>query len=171
MKRFCIVMDASRCIACRACEAHCATKNGLPEGMFLGRLATEGPFLESGRVVMRSDFQTCQSCEPALCVAACPVNADGARAMRRDADGTVYIDAATCIGCGLCAKACPFDMVKLMKRAASVDADVHVDMDAKPRSKRVAIKCDLCRDLRADGGLPACVTACTAHALSLKVSP
>jgi Fe-S-cluster-containing hydrogenase component 2 len=53
----------------------------------------------------------------------------------------VSIDTDTCVGCGLCGKYCPVDMV-------------HLDPDTKK-----AVKCELC------GGEPACVTACPCGAL------
>lgn len=149
MGPFCIVIDVKRCIFCQACVAHCKTKNAVPEGVLLSTLKVRGPYLEAGKCIMRSEFQTCYHCEKAWCLEICP-----SKAIHRNEDGTVWIDEGACIGCGFCSKACPWHMPHMVKIVESA---------AKP--KRVAIKCDHCRDLRSQGLQPACVTACTARAL------
>jgi Fe-S-cluster-containing hydrogenase component 2 len=66
----------------------------------------------------------------------CPVGA-----ITQTRDGIVSIDTETCVGCGLCSKYCPMDMI-------------HLDPDTKK-----AVKCELCQ------GEPACVAACPTGAL------
>ncbi len=151
MSSFCIVMDSNRCIACQACVAHCKIKNAMPEGIFLNRLISTEPHMEEGKCVIKTEYQTCFHCENAWCMDICP-----SHAIQRDDHGAVWIDAALCIGCGLCAKACPWHMVQMMKVASTAEGT---------KSKRLAVKCDHCRDLRREDLQPACVTACTAHAL------
>lgn len=158
MAPMCIITDPKRCIACYACVAHCKTKNAVAERVFLSRVVSTGPKMEQGRCAMVSEFQSCYHCEQAWCMQICPSGA-----VKRDDVGTVLIDSALCIGCGLCAKACPWDMVKMVK----------ISNDDGMKTKRLAVKCDHCRDLYCEDGLegtygemqPACVTACTAHAL------
>ncbi len=149
MKQFCIVTDTKRCISCQACVAHCKTKNDVPAGVFLGTLVTSGPSMDGGACVLTSEYQACYSCERAWCMEACPSGA-----IHRDDDGTVWIDEQACIGCALCAHACPWHMPHMVKIAGE-----------NTKTKRLAIKCDHCRDLRSEGLQPACVTACSTHAL------
>ena len=76
---------------------------------------------------------------------ACPKDA----LTRRDSDGIVFVREALCVGCGLCAKACPHHLI-------------WVD-----RIRRKAVKCDQCKD-RLDAGLEtACVTVFPTGALRL----
>lgn len=175
MEPFCIVTDVKRCISCHACVAHCKTKNAMPEGVFLSQLVTTGPHLHEGKCVMHSEFQPCYHCEKAWCMDVCP-----SRAIQRDEQGAVWIDADTCIGCALCAKACPWNMPKILKISRQDDhapkEHPQVDMADAPMAsaplaprkpaKRLAVKCDHCRDLRLEGLEPACVTACSTHALT-----
>ncbi len=72
----------------------------------------------------------CSQCENAYCMQVC---APWVPSHRRD--GVVSINTETCVGCGLCGKYCPVDMI-------------HLDPDKK------AVKCELCH------GEPACVAAC-----------
>jgi formate dehydrogenase iron-sulfur subunit len=68
--------------------------------------------------------------------------------MHREASGAVLISAMKCIGCGLCTLACPFGSVRL---------------DAL---NKIARKCDLCAHRTEIGLKPACVTTCSARALT-----
>lgn len=80
----------------------------------------------------------CNQCENAYCMNVCP-----AKAITRNKEGVVCINAERCIGCGLCVEYCPIDMVKL-------DPD-----------RQKAVKCELCH------GNPLCVEACPTGALEL----
>lgn len=146
MSTYGIVTDERRCISCKACEVHCKVKNAMPVGIRLGVHFTDGPAAGPGSApVYRTLFMPCFHCEEPECVDACPSGA----MTRRETDGIVYIVADDCIGCGACMEACPW----------------HIPQWSQDGDK--AVKCDLCRD-RIDAGLkPACVTGCTAHALSL----
>lgn len=80
----------------------------------------------------------CNQCENAYCMNVCP-----AKAIQKDENGIICIDADRCVGCGLCSEHCPIDMVRL-----------------DPDSKK-AVKCELCH------GDPLCVKACPTGALEL----
>jgi anaerobic carbon-monoxide dehydrogenase iron sulfur subunit len=80
---------------------------------------------------------TCFQCKEAWCMTPCPVNAI---AINRDTGAKVVIE-ETCVGCGLCAIACPFGT-----------------MFYNPERHK-AFKCDLC------GGDPACAKACPTGAI------
>ena len=79
----------------------------------------------------------CNHCSDPACVKVCPTKAHHKRAE----DGLVVIDATKCIGCGLCAQACPY-------HAPVLDETAH-----KMR------KCDACLDRLQRGLQPICVEA------------
>jgi carbon-monoxide dehydrogenase iron sulfur subunit len=92
---------------------------------------------------------SCQHCEEAACVLACPTGA-----VRRLAPGKpVLLEEARCIGCSMCVQACPFGV-----------------MSMRPGGK-VAFKCDLCVARLAKGLQPACVSSCPTRTLSLEDEP
>ncbi|NJE07092.1 ferredoxin [Thermococcus sp. M39] len=84
----------------------------------------------------------CRHCEKAPCMEVCPVNA-----LSKDEDGAVILDPLKCIGCLMCGLACPFGVPKVDEYNKIMD------------------KCDLCAHRRAEGKLPACVSACPTEAL------
>ena len=78
-----------------------------------------------------------------LCMANCPQGA-----IEKDPDtGEVRSDPEKCIGCGTCAKSCPYGAPK-------------VDMEAMK-----SVKCNMCADRVAAGKQPICVEACPLRAL------
>ncbi|MEO8876232.1 MAG: 4Fe-4S dicluster domain-containing protein [Polyangiaceae bacterium] len=95
---------------------------------------------------------SCQHCENPACMIDCPTGAIG-----RDPRGDVFIREEICIGCGNCAKGCPWDNIQMAPRSASKEA----------LSAIVAVKCDVCSG-RDEG--PACVAACPVQAIA-RVSP
>ncbi len=96
---------------------------------------------------------SCQHCENPACMLDCPTGAIG-----RDPRGDVFIRESICIGCGNCAKGCPWDNIQMAPRAP--DADIR---GGQPLSTTVAVKCDVCEG-RDEG--PACVAACPAEAIA-----
>ena len=64
-----------------------------------------------------------------------------------------------CIGCGLCARSCPYDNISLVTIR---DREGALILDEENRPIIKATKCDLCLDL--PGG-PACQRACPHDAL------
>jgi Fe-S-cluster-containing dehydrogenase component len=91
---------------------------------------------------------SCMHCEQADCVTVCPTGAS----YKRAEDGIVLIDPEKCMGCNLCAWACPYGARELDEQEG------------------VMRKCTLCVDRIYDQALPeaqrqpACVLACPAHA-------
>jgi Fe-S-cluster-containing dehydrogenase component len=143
MSQYYIRTNQDRCISCKACEVHCKAKNRVPPGARLGLLVNTGPVKQGSSPRILNLFMPCFQCEQPWCVAACPT---GAMA-RRESDGIVFVDADLCVGCKACIVACPWKVPQWDELSGKV------------------MKCDFCRD-RIDRGLnPACVTACTAHAL------
>ena len=142
MTKYKIKFNKKRCISCMACIVHCKQKNRTPAGLSLNTLTSRLMADDEGRPVIKNKYQPCIHCQK--CVEVCPTGA-----MRvREKDELVYIDLETCIGCGACIEACPWDVPVL------------------DEAREKAIKCDFCMD-RVDAGLdPACVTGCTAKALT-----
>jgi len=144
MSTYFIKLDQARCIGCKACEVHCKSTNRVPAGAQLGQHIAIGPVDRKGKPAHLFMFMPCFHCEQPWCVSACPTGA----MTRRESDGIVYVDQERCVGCKACIIACPW-------KVPQWDA-----LNGRVR------KCDFCRN-RLDRGLqPACVTACTAHALS-----
>jgi len=129
-----LTITPSRCTACRTCELACSFKhsrNGTP-----GIARIRAFMFGEGR----NQVVTCFQCDEAACVKVCPVSA----LSRNEQTGAIEVNELRCIGCGLCAVACPFG---------------HMNQD---RVNHLAIKCDLC------GGEPACAAFCPTRALEFK---
>jgi Fe-S-cluster-containing dehydrogenase component len=143
MSKMYIKTNSKRCISCKACEVHCKAKNRVPLGASLGKIVNVGPVAQGSQPRMLNLFMPCFHCENPWCVAACPTGA----MTRRDVDGIVFVQRELCVGCKACISACPWSVPQWDASAGK------------------AIKCDFCRDRIDAGKKPACVTACTAHAL------
>ena len=144
-----ILVDPERCLGCRTCEMACAAAH-TRAGTTLGAVLAGEPLQPRNHVVQVDATKLvtqCRQCEDAPCVRVCPTGAT----FRTDT--YTAVDPRLCIGCRLCMMVCPFGAIRL--GSAEVGG----------RSKRAAMKCDLCVE-RAAG--PACVAACPAGALSLQ---
>ncbi len=161
-KRLGLVIDLDICVGCHACVVNCKEWNtgGYPaplsdqdaygasaRGAWLNRVHSyEVDDGENGRTVHFP--KSCLHCENAHCVTVCPTGAS----YKREEDGIVLVDEERCIGCGLCAWACPYG-------ARELDG-----------SEGVMKKCTLCIDRIYNETLspleqePACVATCPARA-------
>ena len=74
----------------------------------------------------------CNECYDPACVKVCPTKA----LFKRKEDGLVVIDRAKCVGCGMCAKACPYGVPKLDEKAHTM------------------LKCDGCLERTSKGKQP-----------------
>ena len=150
-----MLVDTTRCVGCRGCEAACAEANGLPEPPGDACLdkrceTSEDAFTVVNRTEkapgeLRYAKQQCMHCLAPACASACPV-----RAMTKLPSGPVVYDAAKCMGCRYCMLACPFDVPKYEYRSAA------------PRVR----KCTFCAERQAQGKAPACAEACPSGALT-----
>jgi len=146
------LIDASKCIGCRGCQAACKQWNQLPaeKTTFTGSYENPPRFssntylrvvfrehADNGRVDWLMSKQGCMHCTDAACMQACP-----AGAIYRSAFGTVNIDEVRCIGCNYCVVACPFGVVGFDRRTNK------------------ARKCTFCIDRLENGLQPACAAAC-----------
>jgi len=94
----------------------------------------------------------CQHCETAPCVDVCPTGASFVRA-----DGIALVDKHICIGCRYCMMACPY------KARSFVHENVQNQKLTAPRGKGTVESCNMCVTRIDNGGIPACVEACTAE--------
>ena len=158
-----LVIDLDTCVGCHACVIACKgwnTENygapladndaygAQPVGSFLNRVHSYEiqPYNAPAQLVHFP--KSCLHCEDAPCVTVCPTGAS----YKRVEDGIVLVNETDCIGCGLCAWACPYG-------AREMDP-----------SEKVMKKCTLCVDriynenLPEEDREPACVRTCPAGA-------
>lgn len=135
-------IDETKCTGCKACVVTCKDKRNLDAGFNL-RFVNSQVWGSFPHVRMSYHSRSCNNCKNPACVENCPSGA-----MSRDNElGVVKVDLDVCIGCGKCAKACPFG-------APTIDSD-----------KKKSMKCDFCFDLTKDGQNPACMDVCNSRAL------
>ncbi|MGB2669008.1 MAG: cyclic nucleotide-binding domain-containing protein, partial [Candidatus Acidiferrum sp.] len=144
-----LVLDLQNCTRCDACVDACADAH---DGVT--RLVREGLRFENFLVAT-----SCRQCRDPLCMVGCPVGA-----IRRRNSLEVIIE-DWCIGCGLCARNCPYGNINLHPFEVRVE-----DLENPGRKKAVvqqkATSCDLCTHLKE----PSCVYACP-HDAAHRVDP
>jgi formate dehydrogenase iron-sulfur subunit len=154
------LIDVSRCIGCKACQAACLEWNDLREevGVNVGVYENPHDLSENTWTLMRyAEVEEpdghlewlirkdgCMHCEDPGCLKACP--APGA--IVQYSNGIVDFVSENCIGCAYCVKGCPFNIPRISK------------------NDRKAYKCTLCSDRVAVGQEPACAKACPTQAIS-----
>ncbi len=149
-----MLVDTTRCVGCRACEAACSEANRLSAPASGKDLA---PFEKIRRtdsraytVVNRASAATsgggpvfvktqCMHCVQPACASACLV-----KALEKTAEGPVVYHPDRCLGCRYCMVACPFDMPKFEYE--------------KPIP--IIQKCSFCSGRLGRGEGPACATVC-----------
>ena len=153
------LIDVSRCIGCKACQAACMEWNDLRDeiGVMAGSYTHPADLSDQSWCLMRFNEEEidgnlrwlilkdgCLHCADPGCLKACP--APGA--IIQYGNGIVDFQEDQCIGCGYCQTGCPFNIPRYSKK------------DAK------AYKCTLCSDRVAVGLEPACIKTCPTQALS-----
>jgi len=157
-----VLVDLTRCVGCRSCEAACNKEQGLPapaqafDDMSVldhKRRTSEGAYT----VVNRYEIQgkdhplfrkiQCNHCNEPACLTSCFVNA-----YTKTPEGAVIYDPTVCVGCRTCMVACPFYVP-----AYSYSSVLNP----------VIKKCIFCYDTRLKFGRPpACVEACPRQVLT-----
>lgn len=149
-----ILADPSRCVGCQRCELACTEFNDGRAQPSQARIAIDravnfgpdgptagtggGPAMLGtwgGGLVVQG---VCRQCpHPVPCATACPQEA----IILDPQTGARVVDQGRCVGCRLCQRACPWDMIRFDEQ------------------RQKASKCFLCH------GRPKCVEACPAAAL------
>ncbi|OGG99156.1 MAG: hypothetical protein A2600_05110 [Candidatus Lambdaproteobacteria bacterium RIFOXYD1_FULL_56_27] len=101
----------------------------------------------------------CHHCENPPCVKACPV-----KATWKEPDGIVVVDYNWCIGCRMCANACPywarkFNWHEPKLPVEAINPQTHY-LGNRPRFRGVMEKCTFCIQRTREGKMPACQEAC-----------
>jgi Fe-S-cluster-containing dehydrogenase component len=158
-KKLGLVIDLDTCVGCQACVTACKGWNDQgaggplsdsdpygadPSGVFLNRVHSYQVQPQDGPAAVVNFPRSCLHCEVAPCVTVCPTGAS----YKRAEDGIVLVNPDTCIGCGLCAWACPYGARELdpaagVMRKCTLCVD-RIDNPALPEADRV----------------PACVRTC-----------
>ena len=153
------LIDVSRCIGCKACQAACQEWNDLrePVGTTEGFYTNPPDLSDQSWTLMRFYEENiagtlqwlilkdgCLHCTEPGCLKACP----SPGAIVQYTNGIVDFQEENCIGCGYCISGCPFNIPRLSKE------------DSK------AYKCTLCSDRVSVGLEPACIKTCPTQALS-----
>ena len=140
-KKFGWFVDTRRCFGCHGCEVSCKSENDVPLGHFIRQTIYKdvGEYPQVARLFLP---MSCQHCEDAPCIKACPCGA-----LHKESGGTVAIDYNTCCGHGNCMDACPYGAIYL-----------------DPVAKQ-AVKCHNCYHRTEQGMEPACVPTCPSEAL------
>jgi formate dehydrogenase iron-sulfur subunit len=162
-----VLVDMTRCIGCRSCEAACNAEQGLPPPS--RPFSDQAVFTEEKHgqkrrtdencytVVNRYDPPgqnhplyrkiQCNHCQEPACLTSCFVNA-----YTKTPEGAVIYNPDVCVGCRTCMVACPFYIPTFRYSSAF--------------SPRI-MKCVFCYDTRlVHHRPPACVEACPQEALT-----
>src|SRR6478735_2147753 len=154
------LIDVSKCIGCKACQAACLEWNNLREevGFNIGvydnphdltpntwtlMRFTEWENPESGNLEWLIRKDGCMHCADPGCLKACP----SPGAIVQYNNGIVDFVSENCIGCGYCVKGCPFNIPRISQ------------------ADHKAYKCTLCSDRVSVGQAPACAKACPTGAI------
>ena len=152
------LIDVSKCIGCKACQAACQEWNDLREEIGINEGSYQNPhnltanswtlmrFAETeanGTLEWLIRKDGCMHCADPGCLKACP----SPGAIVQYGNGIVDFHEENCIGCGYCITGCPFDIPRISKKDGKV------------------YKCTLCSDRVAVGLEPACIKACPTQAL------
>jgi formate dehydrogenase iron-sulfur subunit len=136
-----ILYDSTLCIGCKACEAACAERWGLP---YNDKIAAEARISAHKLTTIETHGEhfsrkLCMNCEQPACASVCPVGA-----LQKTALGPVIYDAEKCMGCRYCMQACPFQVPSY-------------EWDARLPKMR---KCNMCFEQQSAGKPTACTEAC-----------
>jgi anaerobic dimethyl sulfoxide reductase subunit B (iron-sulfur subunit) len=129
--------DETLCVKCHACELACKSWNEIE----IGPRWREVVKVETGTFPNVSAMNVsiaCMHCGDAPCKTACPVNA----ITKSAEDGIVAVDEDTCIGCGFCVWACPFNAPQLSAVAGKMEKCTFCQTPGKERPMGMPRACE-----------------------------
>jgi len=155
-----VLVDTTRCVGCRGCEAACSEANGLPGPAMPGEarvfaeprrtdpvaytVVNRYANAEEGRSPRFVKTQ-CLHCSDPACASACLV-----KAFEKTPEGPVVYNADRCLGCRYCMVACPFGVPKF----------------EYGKARPFVRKCTFCASRVKQGTPPACAEVCPSGALT-----
>ena len=116
-----IVTDRARCSGCQRCEMMCTLKNDGRVCQHIARVRVRdnyfwgygvdsgGGALGLGEDACQFTVEHCKQCADPACANYCPVHAISSDPQT----GARVVDPNVCIGCGMCAQACPWNMPRI----------------------------------------------------------
>jgi Fe-S-cluster-containing dehydrogenase component len=155
-----MLVDTTKCVGCRGCEAACSEANKLPPPADAGkaevfdrfRVTDTKTFTVVNRAVKGQGDKPstyiktqCMHCVEPACASACL-----AKALRKSPEGPVIYKHTVCIGCRYCMIACPYEIPKFEYE--------------KPLP--YIRKCEFCYERQKQGLKPACASVCPSGALT-----
>jgi molybdopterin-containing oxidoreductase family iron-sulfur binding subunit len=172
-RRWGMVIDLGKCVACDACTVSCKAENKTPPGVNYTVVLKEevGTYPNVRRVFLP---RPCMHCENPPCVEVCPVSATW-----KNDEGIVVIDYDVCIGCRYCMTACPygarnFDFGDWYTEDTPMLAPYETAPTFEYGEERVrhadvspignVRKCNFCIQRLHEGLLPACINDCIGRA-------
>lgn len=163
-----MVIDLNRCVGCHACTIACKAEWEVPPDEGRNWVRRLGPEKTDHGMASTYYVGLCNHCDKPVCVDVCPatkvektftnsktnksVTISVSATYKDPFNGTVQIDKDRCLGCGACAKACPYH-ARYVNRFWE-NGKMH----------RKADKCTYCMDRVELGLQPACVQTCLAKA-------
>lgn len=151
-----VIANPDRCLGCYTCMAACAVNHHKEGLQAYPRLFVT--YSQTGTMPVQ-----CHHCEDAPCALICPVKAIEIK------DQMVKLNEGLCIGCKMCALACPFGAVTIYGAPPPSVEEEPVRLLPPllawiAGQKTIGIKCDLCHF--SERG-PECVQVCPTKALRL----
>lgn len=142
-KRLGFLINMERCVGCDACTVSCKSFYDL-EPSINRRFVRETDEMLTGTAKRCYISTACNHCDKPACATACPTGA-----YTKLENGIVKHDQERCIGCKMCATACPYGVPQY-----------------DPVKKKMD-KCSMCYDRLEVGEDPICVSSCPLEAISI----
>ncbi|MCP3868110.1 MAG: 4Fe-4S dicluster domain-containing protein [Gammaproteobacteria bacterium] len=160
MTRYAMVIDLNTCVGCNACMAACAMENQTPVWKNQWRTYVHDTEIGTGEDIHRRFFpRLCNHCSNPPCMSVCPTGAT----YQMD-NGIVRVNEDTCMGCGACAMACPYDARYAVTYSDVKKGKEFFGAEGFLRKSPSMDKCNFCAQRVEKGEQPACVETCVGSA-------